>query len=78
MKFSLDIIVEAANTTCYLVKTSVWLDSDSSDKRVINKNEYDINSNTHKSTSNTSKFLTVDDINALYKYIIEACPIISI
>ena len=78
VKYGLDMITEAADTTSYIVKRSVRLYIALSKFKVTNKNEYDIKFETPESTRDTFKLLTGYELIALYNEITEAYPIIPI
>ena len=74
----LDMIMEAAEKAGYLDKVSVGLDVASSEFKVADKDQYDLDFKTTGAGKDTSAVLTGDEMIAFYKELIAKYPIVTI
>jgi len=74
----IDMCMEAAEKAGYADKVSIGLDVASSEFKVKDKNEYDLDFKTTGPDKDTSKLLTGDELIAFYKDMIAKYPIVTI
>mmetsp|Transcript_48245 Transcript_48245/g.145813 ORF Transcript_48245/g.145813 Transcript_48245/m.145813 type:complete len:464 (-) Transcript_48245:562-1953(-) len=74
----IDMCMEAAEKAGYADKVSIGLDVASSEFKVKDKNEYDLDFKTSGPDKDASKLLTGDELIAFYKEMIAKYPIVTI
>jgi enolase len=74
----LAMLMEATDKAGYLDKVSIGLDVASSEFKVKDKNEYDLDFKTKGSDKDPSLLLTGDELIAFYKAMIDKYPIVTI
>ena len=74
----LEMLMEAAEKAGYLDKVSIGLDVASSEFKVKDKNEYDLDFKSKEGEKDSSLLLTGDELIAFYKKMIDTYPIVTI
>jgi len=74
----LDMLMEASEKAGYLDKISIGLDVASSEFKVKDKNEYDLDFKSKEGEKDSSLLLTGDELIAFYKKMIDNYPIVTI